>query len=254
MTNSRYNQRNSMLVVIAGGPVIPAALASPHHWSLAPRGRALRSDFFDLSRIRCLGSYTDQIGRLWEQVLILPLARVLSFVALTATPAGAGSVYYLSPQGSDTSDGRSPATAWQTIGKINATRFGPGDSLLIDSSHGAFSGCLQFTSANVTSTDGNPFVVGAYGGGSWVLNSNCGSDGNASAAVTINGVSGIIVQDGVLSGNGSRTLYGVWIMNTFQSGPADSITIQRMDISDFNTSLTTNSSSEILSLAIPATG
>jgi hypothetical protein len=254
MTNSRYNQRNSMLVVIAGGPVIPAALASPHHWSLAPRGRALRSDFFDLSRIRCLGSYTDQIGRLWEQVLILPLARVLSFVALTATPAGAASIYYLSPQGSDTSDGRSPATAWQTIGKINATRFGPGDSLLIDSSHGAFSGCLQFTSANVTSTDGNPFVVGAYGGGSWVLNSNCGSDGNASAAVTINGVSGIIVQDGVLSGNGSRTLYGVWIMNTFQSGPADSITIQRMDISDFNTSLTTNSSSEIFITGYPGNG
>jgi FG-GAP-like repeat len=34
-------------------------------------------------------------------------------------------------------------------------------------------------------------------------------------------------------------------MHTLLSGPADSIIIQRMDISDFNTSLTTNSSSEV---------
>jgi hypothetical protein len=120
--------------------------------------------------------------------LSLTLARALSFVAVLApTPVAANSPYYLSPLGSDASDGMSPATAWQTIAKINGTAFGPGDSLLIDSAHGAFSGCLNFTAANVTSISANPFVVGAYGGGNWEINSNCGSDGNASAAVTING-------------------------------------------------------------------
>jgi hypothetical protein len=182
-------------------------------------------------------------------------AKILSFVAvLASTPALANSVYYLSPQGSDASNGTSPATAWQTIEKVNGFTFGPGDSLLIDSSHGAFSGCLTFSSVHVTSTSANPFVVGAYGGDKWVLNSNCGSDGNASAALTINSVSGIVIQDGVLSGNGSRTLYGVWIMNTLLSGPADSIIIQRMDISDFNTSLTTNSSSEVFITGYPGSG
>jgi hypothetical protein len=180
---------------------------------------------------------------------------VLSFIAVLApTPAAANSVYYLSPQGSDASDGMSPATAWQTIAKINGGPFGPGDSLLIDSAHGAFSGCLNFTAANVTSMSANPFVVGAYGGGNWEINSNCGSDGNASAAVTINGVSGIVIQDGVLSGNGSRTLYGVWVMNTVLSGPADSIIIQRMDISDFNTSLTANYSAEVFITGYPGNG
>jgi hypothetical protein len=183
------------------------------------------------------------------------LGRILSFVSvLASTPAVAKSVYYLSPQGSDASDGRTPATAWQTIGKINASAFGPGDSLLIDSAHGAFSGCLHFISAQVTSTSADPFVVGVYGGGKWVLNSNCGSDGKASAALTVNGVSGIVIQDGILSGNGTRTLYGVWIMNTLLAGPADSIIIRRMDISDFNTSFTTNYSSEVFVTGYPGSG
>jgi hypothetical protein len=183
------------------------------------------------------------------------LTRVVPLIAaLISTPAVANSTYYLSPQGTDAADGKSPATAWQTINKINASNFGPGDALLIDGSHGAFSGCLSFTTAHVTSTSAKPFVVGVYNGTQWALNSNCGSDGNYAAAVTINGVSGIVVQDGILSGNGTHTLFGVWIMNTVLAGPADTIIVQRMDISDFNTTLTTTWSAEVFITGYPGNG
>jgi hypothetical protein len=43
-------------------------------------------------------------------------------------------------------------------------------------------------------------------------------------------------------------------MNTVLSGPADSIIIQRMDISDFNTSLTTNYSAEVFITGYPGNG
>jgi hypothetical protein len=179
----------------------------------------------------------------------------LVIVALTmSAPAMAKTVYYLSPQGSDAANGLSPATAWRTINKINASNFGPGDSLLIDAGHGAFSGCLSFTSVRVRSTPAQPFVIGAYNGSQWALNSNCGRDGNPYSAISINGVSGIVLQDGILSGNGTHTLYGVWIKNTALAGPADSIIIQRMDISDFNTTLKSTYSAEVFITGHPGNG
>jgi hypothetical protein len=183
------------------------------------------------------------------------LTRILPLIAaMISMPGLAHSTYYLSPQGSDASDGKSPATAWQTIKKINASNFGPGDSLLIDGGHGAFSGCLSFTSAHVSSTSANPFIVGVYNGTQWALNSNCGANGNYSAAVTINGVSGIVLQDGILSGNGTYTLFGVWISNTVLAGPADSIVIQGLDISDFSTTVKTTYSAEVFITGYPGNG
>jgi hypothetical protein len=184
------------------------------------------------------------------------LTKVLPIIIASplAAPAMASSVYYLSPQGNDGLDGKSTAAAWQTTNKVNASNFGPGDSLLIDGGHGAFAGCLTFSSPNVTSTPAANFVVGVYNGAKWTLNSNCGSDGVLQAAITINGVSGIVVQDGMLSGNGTHTLVGIWIRNTVLAGPADTIIVQRMDISDFNTTLTTTNSEEVFITGWPGNG
>jgi hypothetical protein len=38
--------------------------------------------------------------------------------------------YHVSPTGDDARDGRSPATAWKTVAKVNATPFKPGDQIL----------------------------------------------------------------------------------------------------------------------------
>jgi hypothetical protein len=181
---------------------------------------------------------------------VLPIIIALALAA----PAMASSVYYLSPRGNDARDGKSTATAWQTTNKVNGSNFGPGDSLLIDDGHGAFGGCLTFNSPNVTSTSTKKFVVGVYNGTKWTLNSNCGSDGILQAAITIDGVSGIVVQDGILSGNGTHTLVGIWIRNTVLAGPADTVIVQRMDISDFNTTLTTTNSEEMFITGRPGNG
>jgi hypothetical protein len=181
---------------------------------------------------------------------VVPLIVALT----TSSSALASSAYYVSPLGSDSANGKSSATAWQTITKVNGSDFGPGDVLWIDGGHGPFSGCLSFTSANVKSTSAQPFVVGVYNGAQWTLKSNCGSNGNPFAAITINGVSGITVQDGVLSGNGTYTAYGVWIRNTTLAGPANSIVVKRMDISDFNTTSTSIYSAEVFVTGYPGNG
>jgi hypothetical protein len=40
--------------------------------------------------------------------------------------------YHLSPSGNDANDGRTPATAWRTIGKANAFALQPGDRMLFE--------------------------------------------------------------------------------------------------------------------------
>ena len=184
------------------------------------------------------------------------LSRILSLVLVVSfsSSAMAATTYYLSPLGSDGADGRSPTSAWKSIQKVNTWSFQPGDKLLLDAGHGAFAGCMSFDASHVRSTSANPFVVGVYNGSQWRLNSNCGHDGHQGGAISINGVTGIVVQDGVLAGNGTHTLYGVWIMNTVLASPADSITIQRMDISDFNTTLTSTYSAEVFVMGWPGAG
>jgi hypothetical protein len=179
---------------------------------------------------------------------------VLLVIAVAISAPASATSYYLSPLGSDTANGRSPTSAWQTIGKVNTSNFGPGDSLWIDGGNGAFGGCLAFASTRVTSIAANPFVVGVYNGAKWTLNSTCGIDGSASAAVSINGVSGLTLQDGVISGNGTHTLYGIWIRNTTLPGPADSVIVQRMEVSDFNTTKTTTYAAAIHIVGDPGKG
>jgi hypothetical protein len=54
--------------------------------------------------------------------------RIVAFKTTTQTPPPA--TYYLSPDGSDDADGRSPQTAWRTTRKANA-EVGPGDTVLL---------------------------------------------------------------------------------------------------------------------------
>lgn len=41
-----------------------------------------------------------------------------------------GTVYYVSPEGSDSADGKSPGCAWKTIAKVNSAELSPGDAVL----------------------------------------------------------------------------------------------------------------------------
>ena len=83
---------------------------------------------------------------------------------VTSTPGDTtGEVYYVSPDGSDSNDGTSASSPWQTIDKINETTFEPGDMILFQAGstwmldeplHPLGSGTAEA-----------PIVIGAYGTG-----------------------------------------------------------------------------------------
>lgn len=70
-------------------------------------------------------------------------------------------VYYVSPTGNDSADGLTPATAWATLDKVNATTYAPGTQVLLERG-GEWRGQLVASSSGAA---GEPIVYGAYGTG-----------------------------------------------------------------------------------------
>jgi len=70
-------------------------------------------------------------------------------------------IYYVSPQGNDAHDGRSPAKAWKTVAKVNATAFAPGDQILF-ARGGEWRESLKASSGGAP---GKPIVYAATGTG-----------------------------------------------------------------------------------------
>src|SRR5947209_19909358 len=98
------------------------------------------------------GTGVGREGRVLVGLAVLTLA--------TAAPA-AGATYYVQPRGNDGRGGTSPATAWRTVAKVNATKFAPGDRVL-------FARGGEWREQLVASSDGSagrPVVYGAYGTG-----------------------------------------------------------------------------------------
>ena len=75
--------------------------------------------------------------------------------------SGTGTTYYIDPAGNDTSNGTSAATAWQTIAKVNAQTFQPGDKVLFKAG-GSWSGNLVLSGSGSAAA---PITVNMYGTG-----------------------------------------------------------------------------------------
>lgn len=72
-----------------------------------------------------------------------------------------GTTYYVDPAGSDSNNGTSSSTPWQTISKINAQTFLPGDQILFKAG-GTWSGNLVLYGSGTTAA---PITVNVYGTG-----------------------------------------------------------------------------------------
>jgi hypothetical protein len=160
---------------------------------------------------------------------------------------GTGTTYYVSPSGDDSHDGKSPSTAWQTLGKVTSTTFQPGDSVLLAGGQ-TFTGCPAFSGSKVLSTASAPFTLGSYGSGRFTIHANC--SGRQVPGVTISGINGFLLRDGIVTGNGGGAEYGVWINNP-GSTPTDYVRIQNCDISGFYTVDTQDFGGEIFVDGIP---
>jgi hypothetical protein len=69
--------------------------------------------------------------------------------------------YYVSSAGNDANDGRTPATAWRSVEKVNATAFAPGDQILFARG----STWRDSLKASSSGEAGRPIVYGAFGQG-----------------------------------------------------------------------------------------
>ncbi len=77
------------------------------------------------------------------------------------TSSGNTNYYIDSASGDDCADGLSPATAWSSLFRINATTFAPGDQILLKDT-GLWSGVLHPKGSGAA---GNHIVLGKYGNG-----------------------------------------------------------------------------------------
>jgi len=77
-------------------------------------------------------------------------------------PAITSTTYYVSPTGSDSNSGTSPAQAWQTVGRVNSAQLAPGDGVLFEGGQSFSDAVLMPPSSG---TVGKPIVFGSYGSG-----------------------------------------------------------------------------------------
>lgn len=95
-----------------------------------------------------------------------------------AAPGLQAAAYHLDcVGGDDQADGRSPAGAWRTLGRVNEQEFAPGDSILLRRG----TSCIGSLTPKGSGKEGSPIRIGAYGTGPLPVI----SAGNAEAAVKL---------------------------------------------------------------------
>jgi hypothetical protein len=90
--------------------------------------------------------------------------KALMTIALLASVRGPGAhaeVFYVSPAGDDTNDGRAAQHPWKTVAKVNAAKFAPGDQVLF-ARGGEWRESLNASSSGAPD---KPIVFAAYGKG-----------------------------------------------------------------------------------------
>ena len=156
-------------------------------------------------------------------------ARALSFVVTPATTTF-GTTFFVSPTGSDSNPGTSPAQAWQTIAHVNSQTFHRGDQILFQGG-ATFAGSLSISPTNYVSqpafVSGNPLVIGSFGTGNATITPTS-ADG-----VAITNVSNVVVQNLTLTGDNSQNFNGVNLAQDGTVGPIAGFKFANLTISNF---------------------
>lgn len=162
--------------------------------------------------------------------------------SLVPTPPITGTTYYVSSAGNDSASGRSIATAWASISKVNGFVFRPGDGIFFEGGS-TFTGCLAISSANLPGSNASSgLTIGSYGGGTAMIKADC-----SSAGISLTGVSGIEIINLTLRGSAAGTTSGIAISNGYGStlAPATNLQIINNDIGGFFSKTPTGGTGEI---------
>src|SRR5258707_31708 len=114
--------------------------------------------------------------------------------------------YFVSPTGLDTNPGTSSGSPWQTITKVNATAFLPGDSILFQGGQ-SFSGNVVIT--GLAASSASPITIDSYGGGVATIAAGNGS------GVFFHNCSGVVCNNLTVTGGvlGTNTGCGIKVVN-----------------------------------------
>ncbi|SEH55887.1 MULTISPECIES: LamG domain-containing protein [unclassified Leifsonia] len=154
-------------------------------------------------------------------VIAVLLGVSAALVGTTAASAAGCTTYYVSSAtGSDSNDGCSSTTPWQSLANVNATTFAAGNQLLF-AKGGSWSGELKLLGSGAS---GSPIVVSSYGSGAAPIIAG----GGAAAAIALvneqyvtiqnleitNTTTSAAVRAGILAENDtSGILNGIHILN-----------------------------------------
>ncbi|MDL5199873.1 right-handed parallel beta-helix repeat-containing protein [Streptomyces sp. ALI-76-A] len=119
-------------------------------------------------------------------VLMAGCAMPTPYVPLLENPKD-GRTFYLSPGGDDSEDGRTPETAWRTLGRADALRFKPGDRLRLKAD-ARFPGRLSIGQGDAGNTR-RPVVIESYGAGRATIVAR------GTRAIEVHNTSGVVVRD-----------------------------------------------------------
>ena len=124
--------------------------------------------------------------------------------------------YYLSPSGDDTADGRTPATAWRTLARLQAHAHAPGDTYLFQGG-AIFTGALELYVGDPE----NPITLASYGEGRATI----ASGGRRALWMLTPG--GLHVHDLNLIGDGTAVANGIDWTN---DGLAGNLRFERLTV------------------------
>lgn len=150
--------------------------------------------------------------------------------SLTTSSPVSSTFYVDAVSGSDTNDGTSIATAWQTIDRVNSESYGEGDEILFKRGQ-TFDGKLYMATQGGTSNA--PVVIGAYGDGPRPIIDSAGY----LAGIHLEDCEYVLVQDLEIIGDSTNTVdgsssgaqYGVYVNATWGSS-CDHITLTNLHI------------------------
>jgi Right handed beta helix region len=110
------------------------------------------------------------------------LVAALCWISSLGVGRSSAATYYIdSSAPNDSNSGTSPATAWKTLAKVNATSFAPGDSILFKRGV-SWTGTLSPCNNTCSGSPGQPITISAYGtAGRPIINGN-----GVLAAVSLN--------------------------------------------------------------------
>lgn len=168
--------------------------------------------FWNIRCVRRIGGCTLYLYAILAGCCLTGVADVVFYalllIGLFSAPA-LSTTYYVSKAGSDSNDGLSPQRPWETISKVNSSRFSPSDQILFQRGN-TWDEMLIPPSGGAV--DG-PIAFGAYGNGPKPI---VDAQNSMNHAVTIRGT-GFVVLDGLQFQNITFTSHGESLIQVLNS-------------------------------------